>query len=124
VQNALSLADQLKLFKEYVNKLKATVGENRTSEIVSQSVYLVCGGSNDITNTYFVLPIRRWTYNVPAYTDMMVNWASIFIQVIILASLSFVADSILQCENVNNDVNSFQLEFARSCMLSGQEGLG
>ncbi|KAJ8443591.1 hypothetical protein Cgig2_019573 [Carnegiea gigantea] len=78
--NALSLADQLKLFKEYINKLKATVGENRTSEIVSQSVYLVCAGSNDITNTYFVLPIRRWTYNVPAYTDMMVNWASTFIQ--------------------------------------------
>jgi len=102
VQNALSLADQIKLFKEYTNKLKATVGENRTSDIISQSVYLVCAGSNDITNTYFVLPIRRWTYSIPSYTDMMMNWASTFIQVILLASLSLIADLILRSEYMND----------------------
>ncbi|KAK9670646.1 hypothetical protein RND81_13G215200 [Saponaria officinalis] len=78
--NVLSLEDQLKMFKEYINKLKLAVGENMTSTIISQSVYLVCAGSNDITNTYFALPFRKLKYDVPSYTTLMVNWASTFIQ--------------------------------------------
>lgn len=78
--NALSLEDQLKLFKNYISKLKAAVGENATSTIISQSFYLLCAGSNDITNTYFALPVRRLQYNISAYTTLLVNWAADFIQ--------------------------------------------
>lgn len=78
--NVLTLEDQLKLFRRYINQLRATVGDNTTQAILSQSVYLVCAGSNDITNTYFALPFRRLHYNVSAYTSLMVNWASTFIQ--------------------------------------------
>ncbi|KNA05802.1 hypothetical protein SOVF_186980 [Spinacia oleracea] len=78
--NVLTLEDQLKYFKGYIKKLKAAVGENRTSAIISESVYLVCAGSNDITNTYFSLPFARLKYNVPAYTSKMVNWSSTFVQ--------------------------------------------
>lgn len=77
--NALSLEDQLSHFKEYISKLNAAVGENTTSAIVSQSLYFVFAGSNDITNT-FLLPIRRLEYNTSVYTGMLVNWASEFVQ--------------------------------------------
>jgi len=76
----MSLEDQLKHFKEYISKLKAAVGENATSAIISQSVYLVFAGSNDITNT-FLLPVRRLQYNTSVYTGMLVNWAAEFVQV-------------------------------------------
>lgn len=82
MQNVLSLEDQLKLFKGYINKLETTVGESTTSTIISQSLYLVCTGSNDITNSFFGSPITRLQYDISTYTDLMVNWASSFVQVI------------------------------------------
>ncbi|KAL2907189.1 GDSL esterase/lipase EXL3 [Bienertia sinuspersici] len=78
--NALSLEDQLALFKGYKNKLKAAVGENTTSTIISESLYLICSGSNDITNTYFTSPITPLQYDISTYTGLMVNWASSFVQ--------------------------------------------
>ncbi|XP_074293947.1 GDSL esterase/lipase EXL3-like [Silene latifolia] len=78
--NVLPLDGQLKNFKKYINKLKAAVGENTTSTIISQSVFIVCAGSNDIANTYFTLLIRRLEYDVSSYTNLMVNWASTFVQ--------------------------------------------
>ncbi|KNA12960.1 hypothetical protein SOVF_121500 [Spinacia oleracea] len=78
--NVLSLDDQLILFKEYIEKLKVAVGDNVTTNIISQSLYLVYAGSNDITNTYFSLPFARLEYNVSTYTGLLVSWASSFIQ--------------------------------------------
>lgn len=78
--NVLSLEDQLKLFKEYINKLKAAVGENTTNTIISQSLYLVCAGSNDITNTFITWPFRRHQPDISTYTSSMVKWASSFVQ--------------------------------------------
>ncbi|GAB4848447.1 hypothetical protein Ancab_003148 [Ancistrocladus abbreviatus] len=80
VASALSLTDQLKLFKEYKGKLIAAVGENRTSTIISESAYLVVVGSNDITNTYYATPFRRLHYNISSYTDLMTTFASSFLQ--------------------------------------------
>lgn len=80
MQNVLSLDDQLDLFEEYIQKLKDSVGENRTSIIVSESIYLVCAGSNDITNIYFTLPLTRLEYDINTYTSLMVDWGSSFLQ--------------------------------------------
>uniref|UniRef100_A0A803MHQ9 Uncharacterized protein n=1 Tax=Chenopodium quinoa TaxID=63459 RepID=A0A803MHQ9_CHEQI len=79
-RNVMTLQDQLNLFKGYISKLKDAIGENATSTIISQSVYLVCAGSNDITNTYFLLPFTRFQYDISLYTDLLVNWASAFVQ--------------------------------------------
>ncbi|XP_019054470.1 PREDICTED: GDSL esterase/lipase At5g42170-like [Nelumbo nucifera] len=80
VTSVLSLSDQLKLFKEYIEKLKTLVGEERTATIISQSLYVVCAGSNDFLITYFLTPLRRAKYDVPAYTDFMIQSASTFLQ--------------------------------------------
>ncbi|KAJ4962514.1 hypothetical protein NE237_022453 [Protea cynaroides] len=80
VETAISLSDQLKLFEEYIEKVKNGVGEERSKTIVSDSLYALCTGSNDIATTYFSTPLRKLQYNIAAYTDLLVQFASTFIQ--------------------------------------------
>lgn len=77
----MSLSDQLELFRDYKRKLKAKVGEKRAEKIVAESIYVVCSGTNDIANTYFLGPFRRPYYDVQAYTDLMADSAMKFLQV-------------------------------------------
>ncbi|GKV17821.1 hypothetical protein SLEP1_g28280 [Rubroshorea leprosula] len=78
--SVISLSKQLDYFKEYIAKLKGLVGEEKTNFILAKSVYLLVSGSDDIANTYFVLRARKLQYDVPAYTDLMVNSASEFLK--------------------------------------------
>ncbi|BFG39327.1 hypothetical protein CerSpe_256000 [Prunus speciosa] len=80
VVSVLSLSDQLDLFKKYLSKINAAVGEARTATILSKSIYIVCLGSDDIANTYYSTPLRRRQYDIPAYTDLMLESASSFFQ--------------------------------------------
>ncbi|KAB2628273.1 T4O12.12 [Pyrus ussuriensis x Pyrus communis] len=80
IVSAISMDDQLKMFKEYIGKLKGVVGEERTKFILSKALVLVVAGSDDIANTYFGIRIRQAQYSVPAYTDLMVNSASSFVK--------------------------------------------
>ncbi|KAF2324715.1 hypothetical protein GH714_016452 [Hevea brasiliensis] len=79
--SVISLADQLEHFNEYIQKLIGFVGEEKTNFILANSLYLLVAGSDDIANTYFVLRARKLQYDVPAYTDLMANSASTFVQV-------------------------------------------
>ncbi|KAL1822895.1 hypothetical protein ACET3Z_009673 [Daucus carota] len=76
----LSLPDQLELFKEYMSKLKALVGEESANYIIANAIYFVVAGTDDLINTYFILGARRLHYDVPSYADLMVHYASTFIQ--------------------------------------------
>lgn len=78
--SVLSLPDQLELFKEYISKLKALVGEERTDYIIANSIYAVVAGSDDLANTYYIVGARRLHYDVPSYANLVVNYASTFIQ--------------------------------------------
>jgi hypothetical protein len=69
------------MFKNYIKKIKAAVGENKTATILSKSIIIVCSGSDDIANTYFSTPFRRAHYDIPGYTDLMVTSATSFVQV-------------------------------------------
>ncbi|KAK7382934.1 hypothetical protein VNO78_28598 [Psophocarpus tetragonolobus] len=76
----ISLSGQLEMFKEYIVKLKGHVGDNRTNFILANSLFFVVLGSNDISNTYFLSHLREMQYDVPAYSDLIVNSASNFFQ--------------------------------------------
>jgi hypothetical protein len=69
------------MFKEYQNKIKEGVGENRMRMIISKSVYIICIGSNDIANTYAQTPYRRINFDIPSYTDLLASYSSNFLQV-------------------------------------------
>ena len=82
----MSFADQLTQFKEYIEKLKGLVGEEKTNYILANSLFLVVAGSDDLANTYFTIGIRKLQYDVPSYAELMVSEASKFIQVYCLVS--------------------------------------
>ncbi|XP_028784675.1 GDSL esterase/lipase EXL3-like [Neltuma alba] len=74
--SAISLSDQVELLRQYKQRLKALVGEDRSDFIISNSFVFVVAGSNDISNTYFLSHARQVQYDVPTYTDLMVTSAS------------------------------------------------
>lgn len=79
--SVISLSEQLNYFKEYIWKLTALVGEDRKNFILAKSLFFVVAGSDDIANTYFVLRApRKLQYDVPAYTDLMVDSATDFVK--------------------------------------------
>jgi len=77
------MSDQLKMFKEYIQKLKLMVGEDESGRILTNSMYLVVAGTDDLTNTYFLIGTRRLQYDVNSYTDFLVQSASQFVMVCI-----------------------------------------
>ncbi|KAG4952011.1 hypothetical protein JHK85_045878 [Glycine max] len=79
-ESMLSVEDQLNMFNEYIGKLKAVVGEARTTLILAKSLFTISMGSNDIAGTYFMKQYRRDEYNVEEYTTMLVNISSNFLQ--------------------------------------------
>ncbi|KAJ1421600.1 SGNH hydrolase superfamily [Sesbania bispinosa] len=80
IASVISLSEQLDMFKEYIGKLKNMVGEDRTNYILANSLFIIVAGSDDIANTYFIARVRQLQYDVPAYTDLMLNSASDFVK--------------------------------------------
>ncbi|KAH6782738.1 GDSL-like Lipase/Acylhydrolase superfamily protein [Perilla frutescens var. frutescens] len=81
VVSVLSLSDQLDMFRDYITKIEQTVGDEKTSELLSKSLFALVTGSNDVTNTYFgIVSLRRSQYDVSSYTDLLVSYASVFVQ--------------------------------------------
>ena len=40
------------MFKEYIGKLKASIGEENTTHVLNNNIFLLVAGSNDLANTY------------------------------------------------------------------------
>jgi len=84
------MSAQVDLFKEYIVKLKGLVGEDRTNFIIANSIYFVLVGSNDISNTYFLFHVRQVNYDFPSYSDLLVNSAYNFYEVVLLLNKFFI----------------------------------
>ncbi|XP_074279106.1 GDSL esterase/lipase EXL3-like isoform X2 [Silene latifolia] len=78
--SVISLSEQLEYLKEYKARVREMVGEERTEYIMKNSIFLVVAGSDDIANTYFVIPSRRIMYDVDDYASFLANTASSFVQ--------------------------------------------
>jgi len=69
------------MFKEYIGKLKEAVGENRTAEIIANSMLIISMGTNDIAGTYYLFPFRKHEYDIEKYTSMLISANSKFVEV-------------------------------------------
>ncbi|CAN1122372.1 GDSL esterase/lipase At3g14820 [Linum perenne] len=76
-KNAIPITTQLDFLRRYIGRMNATVGEERTAYIVSQSAYITLIGSNDVSNMY---PLVENFYDEDTYTDHMLNLALDFYQ--------------------------------------------
>ncbi|ONK55870.1 uncharacterized protein A4U43_C10F1810 [Asparagus officinalis] len=83
VASVISLPQQLVLFKEYREKVRAIAGDERAATIFAESLYVVCVGSDDVANTYFPTPLRKTMYDIPSYANLLVGYASDFVQELI-----------------------------------------
>ncbi|CAN4094015.1 unnamed protein product [Withania somnifera] len=80
IVNVISLSGQLEMFKEYIVKLKETVGEDKKNDILASTLFLLVTGTNDFTNTYFSTSLRKSYYDVSSYADFLLNYASSFVK--------------------------------------------
>ncbi|KAK8506631.1 hypothetical protein V6N13_103362 [Hibiscus sabdariffa] len=78
--SVIPLSEQLDHFREYIWRLRSIVGEEETNFILAKSLFLVVAGSDDIANTYFLLRVRKFQYDVPSYTTLMANSALDFLK--------------------------------------------
>ncbi|KAL9857462.1 GDSL esterase/lipase [Arabidopsis thaliana] len=71
-QGVIWVPDQVKDFKEYIMKLNGVVRDKRkVNAIISNAVYLISAGNNDLAITY---PTLMAQYTVSTYTDLLVTW--------------------------------------------------
>ncbi|WOL07324.1 GDSL esterase/lipase EXL3-like [Canna indica] len=80
IVSVISMEDELKMFAEYKERLYAVAGEERGQEIISQAMYVICAGTDDIANTYFTTPFRKPHYDVSSYVEFLISKASDFIK--------------------------------------------
>lgn len=76
------------MFKEYKIKIEKLAGIERASKIVSDSVYIIFLGNNDIMTTYFSTNIRS-NYDIPSYVNYLVQAASSFNKVHYFTNLTY-----------------------------------
>nr|CAD1821318.1 unnamed protein product [Ananas comosus var. bracteatus] len=79
----IPILDQLNLFDEYKQKLTEIAGEEKTTSIIAESLFIVCAGSDDIANNWFINPIRKLQYDLPSYVDFLMQQASEFLKQLI-----------------------------------------
>ncbi|XP_071704567.1 GDSL esterase/lipase EXL3-like [Rutidosis leptorrhynchoides] len=77
---ALSLETQLDMFKQYIKKLKMNIGEVVTNNVITNSVCLLLGGSNDIQIKFFGIPYKRRQNDVRVYAKTLVTFALSYVQ--------------------------------------------
>ncbi|VAI55132.1 unnamed protein product [Triticum turgidum subsp. durum] len=72
---ATSSTGQLELFLEYKERLRALVGEEEMTRVISKGIYFTVMGANDLANNYFTIPLRRHQYDLPSYVKFLVSSA-------------------------------------------------
>ncbi|KAL6846688.1 hypothetical protein ACP4OV_024136 [Aristida adscensionis] len=76
----LPMQEELNMFAEYREKLAGVAGDEAAAGIVAEALFLVCAGTDDLANNYFLSPVRALQYDVSAYVDFLVQQASDFMK--------------------------------------------
>ena len=105
------------MFAEYREKLAGIVGEEAAAGIVSKSLFLVCAGTDDIANNYYLAPVRPLQYDISAYVNFLVQQACDFMKVKHLFQFLLTTSSQLnRSSNLTEFVHPFAfLESAATC---------
>ncbi|KAK7283742.1 hypothetical protein RIF29_13488 [Crotalaria pallida] len=78
MMRVISLSDQLQMFKDYIGKLTSSVGQQGASDIISNSLFLLSAGNNDIAIAYSFSSRRKIPF--PDYANLLVGSASSFLK--------------------------------------------
>ncbi|KAB5569821.1 hypothetical protein DKX38_003614 [Salix brachista] len=73
--NILRMFNQIQLFEQYQQRVRAIVGADRTRQLVNGALVLITLGGNDFVNNYFLTPFspRRRQFSLPNYCRYLVQ---------------------------------------------------
>ncbi|KAL8552215.1 hypothetical protein ACS0TY_001060 [Phlomoides rotata] len=77
--NVPRMKDQLKDFKDAVERMQKVVGMHETGRILEHSLFVVAAGTNDMMNNFYTVPARK-TYTLSGYHDMLLGKLETFIK--------------------------------------------
>lgn len=80
MQSVIPLWKQLEYYKGYQKRLSAYLGENKTKEIIAESLYLMSLGTNDFLENYYAMPGRASHYTPQQYQTFLAGIAENFIR--------------------------------------------
>ncbi|XP_057789043.1 GDSL esterase/lipase At2g40250-like [Salvia miltiorrhiza] len=69
----LSLDKQFKNFQKAFVRVEEKFGIEKTTAAVKGGLFLVSGGSSDMMDNYYALPLTRAKYSLPAYHDKLLK---------------------------------------------------
>ncbi|CAN1168512.1 GDSL esterase/lipase APG [Linum perenne] len=80
LNHAITLPQQLELFKEYKGKLAKAAGANRSATIISDSLYILSAGSSDFLQNYYVNPLLNKVYTPDQYGSFLIPSFTSFVK--------------------------------------------
>ncbi|XP_020237720.1 GDSL esterase/lipase At2g42990 [Cajanus cajan] len=79
VADVIPLWKEVEYYKEYQEKLRSYLGDEKANERLREALYLVSIGTNDFLENYYVLPERRCEFKtVEEYEDFLIGLAENF----------------------------------------------
>lgn len=80
IVSVITMEQQLEYFDEYRRKLVSITDEQKTQQIISGALFIVCAGTDDLANTYFITPFRSLQYDIPSYVTLLLTSAESFLR--------------------------------------------
>ncbi|XP_021726577.1 GDSL esterase/lipase At5g45960-like [Chenopodium quinoa] len=80
LSGVIPMSKQLEYFMQYKSRIAASIGQEKTNELINKSVFIVSAGTNDFVVNYFTLPIRKRMYTIPQYQHFLVQNVHQFIK--------------------------------------------
>ncbi|KAL5735047.1 hypothetical protein ACOSP7_032908 [Xanthoceras sorbifolium] len=77
---AIPISKQIKLFRDYIRRIKGIVGEEKAKKIISGSLVLFSAATNDFIINFYDIPIRRLEFTVSGYQDFLLDKLQSFVK--------------------------------------------
>lgn len=79
VLSVIPLCKELEYYKEYQEKLRGYLGNDKANHLLSEALYLISIGTNDFLENYYLSSRRSSKYSVKEYQSFLVGIAGDFI---------------------------------------------
>ncbi|CAN1818925.1 GDSL esterase/lipase At3g14820 [Linum perenne] len=117
-QLSISISNQLRLFEQYIGRLRSLVGEQRSKYIMKESIYLISLANNDIGIT--CLLIQRKEYDLDSYATFLISQVIITLKHLYILGarkIMVISPLVVGCVPAERTIGGLQ----RSCMESCNE---
>ncbi|XP_061376593.1 GDSL esterase/lipase At2g40250-like [Gastrolobium bilobum] len=81
ITKVLDLATQFEMFEEAMQRIRKSVGEEKSRDIIENALFIISIGTNDMLYNAYFLPVRLSQYgNVSRYQDFLLQNLLSFVQ--------------------------------------------